>query len=170
MRVNRVGVGESNEQREGFNANVGFVRFLAYPGNLLTPGDSEPVQVFNTAVIQSRLEYEMQLPAPNIAYEFAFTREQMETLQRLDQSGRAGIGTDTLGMPMQVLRNNESGITFSAIQELPNGKRMAAEITFVTDDINERLGFLREVTAPQMDREPHRQLEQTASPPTPIRS
>lgn len=160
-----MGVGESNEQREGFNANVGFARFLAYPGSLLTPGDSEPVQVFNTAVLQSRFEYDMQVPAPNVAFEFAFTRDQMETLQRLDQSGRTGVGTDGLGIPMQVLRNDENGITLTTMQDLPNGKKLAAEITFVSDDINERLGFLRNLTEPQMDREPFRQLEQTASPP-----
>ncbi|MCB1840137.1 MAG: hypothetical protein H6858_09905 [Rhodospirillales bacterium] len=155
---------ENDTQREGFNNAVGVVRFQAYPGSLYDLQDG-PVQVFETRAVQSGFEQGMGMSPPPVAFQFMFTKDQLESLQRLDQGGLPGTGTSDLGIPMQILRNDENGITLTTVQDLPGGGKIAAEITFSTDDINQRLVYMNALqeSAPGFDQEPHR--EQTPQSP-----
>lgn len=158
---------ESDTQREGFNNAVGVVRLFAYPGSLYE-GDNGPVQVFQANPMQTEAERNLGIEPPAAGFEMTFTIDQLRTLQRLDDSGRSGIGTDALGENMQVLRNDEGSLTLSTLHRLPSGGMVAAEITFLSDDIDERLTYMGALRNPPpvMDREPY--VEEPLPPAPPL--
>lgn len=158
---------ESDTQREGFNNAVGVVRLLAYPGSLYE-GDNGPVQVFQAAPMQTPAEANLGIEPPAVGFEMDFTLDQLRTLQRLDQSGHSGIGTEALGDNMQVLRNDESGLTLSTLHRMPAGSLVAVEITFLSEDIDERLAYMDALRNPPpvMDREPY--VEEPKAHPAPL--
>lgn len=158
---------ESDTQREGFNKAVGVVRMLAYPGSLYE-GDNGPIQVFQAAPMQTPAEANLGIQPPAAGFEMDFSIDQLRTLQRLDQAGRSGIGTEALGDNMQVLRNDESGLTLSTLHRLPAGSLVAVEITFLSEDIDERLTYMEALRDPPpvMDREPY--VEEPLPPAPPL--
>ncbi len=159
---------ESDSQRGGFNDAAGVVRLLAYPGSLYET-DNGPLQVFQTLTLQSQMDQDMGIEPPPVGFNMSFTTEQLQALQRLDNSGRSGIGTDVLGQNAQILRNDEHGITLSTLHRLPTGGLLAAEITFLSDDIGERLTYMNALRNPPpvLERGPY--VEEPLPPPPPIR-
>lgn len=159
---------DSDNQRGGFNNAAGVVRLLAYPGRLYET-DNGPAQTFQTLAIQTQADQDLGIEPPPVGFNMTFTTEQLRALQRLDRSGQSGIGTDALGGNAQVLRNDENGITISTLHRLPTGGMIAAEITFLSDDIDERLSYMDALRNPPpvMERGPY--VEEPPPPPPPVR-
>ncbi len=159
---------ERDSQRGGFNDAAGIVRLLAYPGSLYET-DNGPIQVFQTLTLQSQIDQDMGIEPPPVGFNMSFTTEQLQDLQRLDNSGRSGVGTDVLGQNAQILRNDEHGITLSTLHRLPTGGLLAAEITFLSEDISERLTYMDTLSNPPpvLERGPY--VEEPLPLPPPMR-
>lgn len=130
---------ENDIRRDGFNNAVGMVELRTTRES----ANSMDIARFTAIPVEAPLLEQLGIPRPDVRLSFDLNARQLEALRNLDQSGRTGASTNLFeGRTMNILRNDEQGITFQTAVSAPDGRPVAAQITFATPDINEALESL----------------------------